>query len=97
MFLFLVLIVTVMKRCSNFLGKVQANEVWNRRIIAVISIQIGLYFTARLVSGLCEYIYLFMIITYYAYPAIPDHFWQDRYGKCKGWTEILTGHRYGIT
>jgi len=49
--LFSVLLVTGVKRCSNFLGKVQAAEVWFRRIVGVIFILIGLYFTAMLFTG----------------------------------------------
>ncbi len=49
--LFSVLLVTGVKRCSNFLGKVQAAEVWFRRVVAVIFILMGLYFTALLFMG----------------------------------------------
>jgi len=49
--LFSVLLVTGVKRCSNFLGKVQAAEVWFRRVVAVIFILMGLYFTVLLFMG----------------------------------------------
>lgn len=49
--LFSVLLVTGVKRCSNFLGKVQAAEVWFRRIVGIVFIIIGLYFTALLFTG----------------------------------------------
>lgn len=49
--LFSVLLVSGVKRCSNVLGKVQAAEVWFRRIVAVVFILIGLYFTVRLFTG----------------------------------------------
>ena len=46
--LFSVLLVTGVKRCGIVLGRVQAAEVWFRRVVAVIFILIGLYFTIRL-------------------------------------------------
>jgi cytochrome c biogenesis protein CcdA len=46
--LFSVVLVTGVKRCSILLGKVQAAEVWFRRIVAVVFILVGLYFTALL-------------------------------------------------
>jgi cytochrome c-type biogenesis protein len=49
--LFSVLLVTGVKRCSNFLGRVQTAELWFRRFVAVLFIVIGLYFTAMLFSG----------------------------------------------
>lgn len=49
--LFSVLLVTGVKRCSSFLGKVQAAEVWFRRIVGVVFILTGLYFTAMLCTG----------------------------------------------
>ncbi|MFH0967047.1 MAG: aromatic aminobenezylarsenical efflux permease ArsG family transporter [Methanobacteriota archaeon] len=49
--LFSVLLVTGVKRCSNFLGKVQAAEVWFRRVVAVVFILTGLYFTVMLFTG----------------------------------------------
>jgi cytochrome c-type biogenesis protein len=49
--LFSVLLVIGVKRCSNFLGKVQATEVWFRRIVAIVFILVGLYLTIRLFIG----------------------------------------------
>jgi len=46
--LFSILLATGVNRCGAFLGKVQAAEVWVRRIVSVIFILVGLYFTFRL-------------------------------------------------
>ncbi len=46
--LFSFLLVTGMNRCSSFLGRVQAAEIWFRRIVAVLFILIGMYCIGRL-------------------------------------------------
>ncbi len=46
--LFSILLTTGVNRCGAFLGKVQGAEVWVRRIVSVIFILVGLYFTIRL-------------------------------------------------
>lgn len=49
--LFSALLFTGVKRCSNFLGKVQTAEVWIRRLVAVVFILVGGYYTACLFTG----------------------------------------------
>ncbi|WP_319580295.1 aromatic aminobenezylarsenical efflux permease ArsG family transporter [uncultured Methanospirillum sp.] len=45
---FSILLATEVNRCGAFLGKVQAAEIWVRRIVSVIFILVGLYFIVRL-------------------------------------------------